>query len=150
MAEEEGRTRLRREPSARRRTLRRDSKAAPNRQHPEDQSDLYDWFRLSALPGRLAFSNNKVAKLRKKSYRYIRSDISAGSGGGAPGGCNMDEKGLKEWIMRECFEEDGRKKLACADAFQIAERHAVELLDVARICNAENIRISRCQLGCFK
>lgn len=47
-------------------------------------------------------------------------------------------------------EPDGRKKLTCAEAFELAMRFETEIIEVGRICNQNNIRICRCQLGCFK
>lgn len=62
----------------------------------------------------------------------------------------MDDEKLKQVVNAATFEEDGRTKLSCPDAFKMAEEHSVELLDIARICNTNNIRICKCQLGCFK
>jgi hypothetical protein len=47
-------------------------------------------------------------------------------------------------------EPDGRRKLACADAFDLAERFDVKIVEVGRICNRNNIKICKCPLGCFK
>lgn len=47
-------------------------------------------------------------------------------------------------------EPDGRKKLSCAEAFELARRFEMEVIEVGRICNQNNIRICKCQLGCFK
>ncbi len=47
-------------------------------------------------------------------------------------------------------EPDGRKKLTCAEAFELARRFEIEVIEVGRICNQNNVRICKCQLGCFK
>ena len=47
-------------------------------------------------------------------------------------------------------EPDGRRKLTCAEAFELAMRFEVEVIEVGRICNQNNVRICKCQLGCFK
>ena len=47
-------------------------------------------------------------------------------------------------------ETDGRKKLTCAEAFELARRFEIEIIEVGRICNQNNVRICKCQLGCFK
>ena len=47
-------------------------------------------------------------------------------------------------------EIDGRKKLACAEAFELAKEFEVEVIEIGRICNQHNIRIRKCQLGCFE
>lgn len=62
----------------------------------------------------------------------------------------MEKERLKELIAGAVFEEGGRKKLACAEAFKLAAEHNIELLEIARVCNQENIKICRCQLGCFR
>ncbi|OHB75539.1 MAG: hypothetical protein A2Z25_07510 [Planctomycetes bacterium RBG_16_55_9] len=45
---------------------------------------------------------------------------------------------------------DGRKRLTCAEAFDLAKRFKVDIIEIGRICNQHNIRICKCQLGCFK
>ena len=45
---------------------------------------------------------------------------------------------------------DGRKKLTCAEAFDLAKRFETEIIQIGRICNQNNIRIYKCQLGCFR
>ena len=46
-------------------------------------------------------------------------------------------------------ESDERKHLDCAEAFKLAKEHEVKVIEIGRICNQNNIRIRRCQLGCF-
>jgi len=43
-----------------------------------------------------------------------------------------------------------RKKLTCAEAFELAEKFDAEIVEVGRICNQNNVKIYKCQLGCFK
>jgi len=62
----------------------------------------------------------------------------------------MDAKRLKEAVLAATFEEAGRRKLACGEAFRLAAEHEVEKLAITRICNAEGVKICKCQLGCFK
>ena len=57
---------------------------------------------------------------------------------------------LLDAIRKVAGERDGRVTLACADAFKLAAERGCELLDVARVCNANNIKIVECQLGCFQ
>ena len=71
---------------------------------------------------------------------------------GAP---RMDDKKaqLVNAIMKSAEvrqEPDGRKKLTCAEAFELARRFEIEVIEVGRICNQNNVRICKCQLGCFK
>jgi hypothetical protein len=46
-------------------------------------------------------------------------------------------------------EPDGRKQLTCAEAFELAKKYETEIIEIGRICNQNNIRICKCQLGCF-
>lgn len=60
---------------------------------------------------------------------------------------------LPEAIMKSAnsrSEPDGRKKLTCAEAFELARQFEVEIIEIGRICNQNNVRICKCQLGCFK
>lgn len=47
-------------------------------------------------------------------------------------------------------EPDGQKRLTCAEAFELARRFEIKVIEVGRICNQNNVRICKCQLGCFK
>jgi hypothetical protein len=53
-------------------------------------------------------------------------------------------------VIQAASDIDGRKRLPCVEAFRLAEQFGVEKLEIGRICNAQKIRISNCQLGCFK
>ena len=57
---------------------------------------------------------------------------------------------LVEAITAAAKEIDGRRKLSCAQAFQIAERFGVPKIQVGKTCNENGIRITHCQLGCFE
>ena len=60
---------------------------------------------------------------------------------------------LRDAIMesaRAGEEADGKKKLTCAEAFELAKRFETEIIEVGRICNKNNVKICKCQLGCFK
>jgi len=41
------------------------------------------------------------------------------------------------------------KRLTCAEAFELAKNFKAEIIEIGRICNQHNIRICKCQLGCF-
>ena len=47
-------------------------------------------------------------------------------------------------------EPKRRERLTCAEAFEIAKKFDAALAEVGRICNDNNIKICKCQLGCFK
>jgi len=57
---------------------------------------------------------------------------------------------LIDAVVETAKETTGRKKLTCAAAFGLAERFGVEKRKIGQICNENNIRITDCQLGCFK
>jgi hypothetical protein len=46
-------------------------------------------------------------------------------------------------------EINGVKKLACAEAFKLAQQFEMEIIEIGRICNQHKIKICKCQLGCF-
>ena len=62
----------------------------------------------------------------------------------------MTDNELLEAIRAETYEENGKTKLACPKAFKIAKQHPVTLKDIGRVCDESDIRIARCQLGCFE
>ncbi len=49
--------------------------------------------------------------------------------------------------VREVAEDD---KLPCAVAFKVAEEFKISRLAVGEAADRVGVRISRCQLGCFK
>jgi len=44
---------------------------------------------------------------------------------------------------------DDIKRLTCAEAFELAKTFETEIIEIGLICNQHNIRICKCQLGCF-
>ena len=61
-----------------------------------------------------------------------------------------ENKELTDAVIKAVAEIDGRKNLACAAAFRLAKLFGVKVLEIGQICNANDIRIINCQLGCFK
>jgi hypothetical protein len=57
---------------------------------------------------------------------------------------------LTNAVLEQAQELDERKKLMCAEAFELAQQFDVEVIEIGRICNRHNIRICKCQLGCFE
>ncbi len=53
-------------------------------------------------------------------------------------------------VLKRAQEADGTKKLACAEAFELAKEFEAEVIEIGSICNQHNIRICKCQLGCFR
>ena len=62
----------------------------------------------------------------------------------------MDEFQVLEKITERAEGANNNYKLRCSDAFEIAKELGIEVSMIGRICNANNIKITACQLGCFK
>ena len=60
------------------------------------------------------------------------------------------EEDLINAVLELAQEADGRKKLACKEAFELAQQFDVETIKVGRICNQHDVKIGGCQLGCFR
>ena len=58
----------------------------------------------------------------------------------------MDREKLEEVIKERA--KDG--KLPCAVCFKIAEDFGISNKEMGKILNEMKVRISQCQLGCFK
>jgi plasmid maintenance system antidote protein VapI len=61
-----------------------------------------------------------------------------------------DNKELTDAVIAAAKEIDGKKKLSCQTAFDLAEKFGVSKETLGQACNDSNIKISDCQLGCFK
>jgi hypothetical protein len=62
------------------------------------------------------------------------------------------EKQLVEAVLKSADNRQdpkGRKSLTCARAFMLAKEFETEIIEIGRLCNKHNIRICKCQLGCF-
>jgi hypothetical protein len=53
-------------------------------------------------------------------------------------------------VVERAQEVDGTKKLSCGQAFELAREFEAETIKIGNICNQHNIKICKCQLGCFK
>jgi hypothetical protein len=62
----------------------------------------------------------------------------------------MDREKLTVLIRESAIERDGKKVMPCPKAFMIAGEYDVSLKEIGACCNDAGIRISNCQLGCFK
>ena len=55
----------------------------------------------------------------------------------------------EQLVIDAAVEKDGKKRLACAQAFALQQKHAISLKEIYEICNKHSIKIVSCQLGCF-
>jgi len=56
---------------------------------------------------------------------------------------------LIDAVLERASQVEGRKKLTCAEAFELARQFQTEIIEIGCICNQHNIKICKCQLGCF-
>ena len=61
-----------------------------------------------------------------------------------------DIEKLTAAVIETAQEIDGKKRLICQTAHKLAEKFDVPKKTIGRICNDNDIKITRCQLGCFK
>ena len=54
-----------------------------------------------------------------------------------------------ETIILKTDTIKNKKYLSCSNAFKIAAQFNIDLSDIGNICNKQNIKIQKCQLGCF-
>jgi alanyl-tRNA synthetase len=53
-------------------------------------------------------------------------------------------------VIDAAGETDGKKTIACAQAFKFSSESGIPVREIGEICNRNNIKIKACQLGCFK
>ena len=56
---------------------------------------------------------------------------------------------LTEAVLEQAKMDGDEKRITCAEAFELAKKLNVGVFEVGRICNCNNIKIRKCQLGCF-
>jgi hypothetical protein len=62
----------------------------------------------------------------------------------------MDTEEIKKIVDEAAIDIDGIKRMSCVNAFKIATEHSIPLKEIGRCCNQNAIKITDCQLGCFK
>jgi len=63
---------------------------------------------------------------------------------------DTEKERLIDTISKKSFKDGDKVKLPCVAAFAIAEQNDVNIAKVGAVCNELNIRICKCQLGCFE
>ena len=61
-----------------------------------------------------------------------------------------DIKELTNAVIAAARESDGKKRLTCLEVHKLAEKFNVTKKTLGQACNDNNIKITNCQLGCFK
>jgi hypothetical protein len=61
-----------------------------------------------------------------------------------------DEGKIEQAVAEAAREEEGRLRLSCAEALQLATRLGVTPAAVGAACDRKKIKIGGCQLGCFR
>jgi len=56
---------------------------------------------------------------------------------------------LTQAVLERSQVAEGRRALTCAQALSLAAELGVDPARIGHICDQENIRLGRCQLGCF-
>ncbi len=62
----------------------------------------------------------------------------------------MKKEEIKNIVVKAAGEIDGKKKLSCAKAYKLSQKHSITLKTIGECCNENGIKLCACQLGCFK
>ena len=62
----------------------------------------------------------------------------------------MKKEEIKKIVLKAAAEIDGKKKLSCAKAYKLSQKHSIPLKAIGGCCNENSIKMYACQLGCFK
>lgn len=56
---------------------------------------------------------------------------------------------VKDLVLGATIDEDGKKKLECGKAHELAKENDITLKEIGKFCNENSIKIKACELGCF-
>ena len=62
----------------------------------------------------------------------------------------MEPEDQRTLVLSAAVDVDGRKTLPCAKALELTQKNAISLPEIGAICDAEDVKITHCQLGCFR
>jgi hypothetical protein len=62
---------------------------------------------------------------------------------------NVDMSVLKSAIESVIEDKNGKSVLTCANAYSVSKKYNIPLAEIGKYCNDNNIKIGKCQLGCF-
>jgi len=61
----------------------------------------------------------------------------------------MKKPDIRDALLKASVVRDGKHVITCAKALDLAETHGVPPGRIGRMCDAANIKIRQCKLGCF-
>lgn len=61
----------------------------------------------------------------------------------------MSDKEILEVIIKNAVSANGKQKLACKTAWDLASKHDIPLKKLGELCDSNSIKICDCSLGCF-
>jgi hypothetical protein len=62
----------------------------------------------------------------------------------------MEPDQKRKLVLDSAVDVDGRKKLTCEKALELSRKNDISLKEIGEICDAEEVKITNCQLGCFQ
>jgi len=65
----------------------------------------------------------------------------------------VDENKRKEMtraVLAAAREENGRRYLKCAEAWRLAGKFGVKPVEIGRLCQQHDVKVTACQLGLFR
>ena len=62
----------------------------------------------------------------------------------------MGPEEKKKLVLSSTVEVEGRATLPCEKALRISRENDISLKEIGEICDAEKVKITNCQLGCFR
>lgn len=62
----------------------------------------------------------------------------------------MDKNEVLSDLEDKIFEADGKKKISCRVLLDYAEKKGYPAGNIGKIIDEAGIKVSNCQLGCFK
>lgn len=61
----------------------------------------------------------------------------------------MNDREILELIRKNTINSNGKEKLTCKAAWDLASKHDIQLNKIGELCDGNSIKICDCSLGCF-
>lgn len=61
----------------------------------------------------------------------------------------MNDREILALIKEHTIKANGKEKLACKTAWDLASKHDISLKKIGELCDNNSIKICDCSLGCF-